>query len=1359
MIEPKPEELPEGSGETLSKEATVQQTPGQTSEFPDANDTYAAQQVPDVMEQTSKSDSRSEKPAQLWTTGFIGLLMTQWLTAINDNVFRWLAIDIGKEFLPANPSLALTLGSVGFVAPFLILAAPAGFLADRFSKKSVIVICKFIEIVAMSMGLAAIWYGQFYLLIATVFLMGAQTALFSPSKLGVLPEFLSSRQLSAANGWMGLATMTATVIGMFVGGWLKDSTGYLGREQHFGWTAGTLLGIAAIGTVFSMLIPRTAPSAPDTRLNGKTLFDWATFRQAGRDIKQLFDRRALFYVAMGTVFFWTIAGVAQMNIDVLSMESGGALATDRTPLLISLVLGVAVGNVLAGFLSRGRIELGLVPIGCFIIILFGAMLSFSPGRFYVDDGPWRSAFGTDATWRLAYACCLLFGLGTGAGLYDVPLASYLQHRAPARSRGAILSATNFLVFGMMLLAFLGFNFLRAKTYPGDMERVPAIAALRTEGGSDPLKIDQFQQALREWRQAWDAKVASDLEILSRELASLKRNSTPEKLAEFRDLEESLKDKRPELPNWSGAEESSSQDRDQRALVAMAMHEELVARGLNEMQTPAVADDQKLKIDRTSFAEQYPGYERMAAEVYDQALMQPLLTGRQVFLTIAIITSLVFAIILRVLGGQTFQFLFGLNNHLQQIQLDGVESLGDQPVVLLLNDNSEIHRQLLAQNLDRPIVSGRWKSTAAQEGALAEVLLEPKVRQFQNAREVDASQLIRSLKDGSSVIVPVFEGRETRLSQPQPENLPVLLHQCRQAGFDIIPVSFQWTKDGQQCRIGFGQPVQKPAVGESLQVAFEELGVDVMSNDQVNYSLPVEIFLKRCRQRLRSMKVADSTQQEMTGGELLMRSAILWRLMKRHVLTADEQNVGVLIPPSAGGVLANTALALGGKTSVNLNYSVSEEIVNECIRQADIKHVLTTRKVIEKLGYKLNAEVIYLEELREKVSSMDKVTGLLHGYVLPISLLSKIYGLDKRNQDDVFTIIFTSGSTGTPKGVMLTNRNISCVVDGIRQAVHLNSKDVILGVLPFFHSFGFAVPLWTVLGMDVAGIYHFNPLDPNQIGKLSAKYGATILLATPTFLRTYMKRVLPEEFKTLNVVVAGAEKLPVELCDSFEEKYGVRPVEGYGATELSPLVSVNQPASRVQEGKTQRIKEGTVGCAIANVTTRVVDLDSGKEVPAGEPGMLWIKGPNVMKGYLGREDLTAEVIQDGWYNTGDVAVVDPEGFIHITGRLSRFSKIGGEMVPHILVEQNLNDAVNETPGDLVCAVTSAPDAKKGERLVVIHLPLPIGVDELRQKLIGQGVPSLFVPAGNAFFEVPELPMLGSGKLDLKRLKQMAEEKMA
>lgn len=524
-------------------------------------------------------------------------------------------------------------------------------------------------------------------------------------------------------------------------------------------------------------------------------------------------------------------------------------------------------------------------------------------------------------------------------------------------------------------------------------------------------------------------------------------------------------------------------------------------------------------------------------------------------------------------------------------------------------------------------------------------------------------------------------------------------------------------------------------------------------------IPVRSMLRSCRRAKREWKVADSTGASLTGGQFLMRSLILRRLLKREVLQADERYVGVLLPPSNGGAIVNAALALDSRVVVNLNYSVTSEVLNACIKKAGIRRVLTSRKVLDKLSLDIDAEVLCLEDIRDKVTLSDKLAGVLGGYVTPVGMLEKQLGLTELTLDDDLTVIFTSGSTGEPKGVVLTHGNVRSNVDGMKQMVKLRPDDVILGILPFFHSFGYTITLWGPLALDLHVVYHFSPLDARQVGKLAKQWGATILLSTPTFLRSYIKRCSKEDFATMEVVVAGAEKLSTSVSDAFEEKFGVRPIEGYGATELSPLVSVNVPPSRSQ-GESIGICEGSVGRTIPGVTAKIIHPESGEDLPVGDEGLLLITGPNLMKGYLDDEEKTAGVVRDGWYITGDIARLDDDGFIHITGRESRFSKIGGEMVPHVLVEEAIQQFLGEDEeGDILAVVTAVPDARKGERLIVVHRPMPRTPEEIGAHLASQGLPNLWIPGTDSYLPVAELPLLGSGKLDLKLLAKMAKDHYA
>lgn len=516
------------------------------------------------------------------------------------------------------------------------------------------------------------------------------------------------------------------------------------------------------------------------------------------------------------------------------------------------------------------------------------------------------------------------------------------------------------------------------------------------------------------------------------------------------------------------------------------------------------------------------------------------------------------------------------------------------------------------------------------------------------------------------------------------------------------------------------------------------------------------MIRACRQSAGRSKVADSTGASLTGRALLTRALVLRRLLRRTLLEHDEKYVGVLLPPTAGAVVVNAALTLDRRVACNLNYSATAAVMNKCIAKAGIKRLLTSRKVLEKLGAQFDCEVVCLEDLREKVSASDKLVSAVQAIAMPCGMLERHLDLLSASPDDELTVLFTSGSTGDPKGVVLTHGNVINNIVGIDEVIHLRPDDVILGVLPFFHALGYTVTLWGPLMLQISAAYHFSPLEPRPIAKLARSSKATILLATPTFLRSYMKRCSPEDFATLEIVVAGAEKLPQELSDKFEEKFGVRPSEGYGATELSPLVSVNVPPSRARPGE-DGLCEGSVGRPIPDVAARVVDPETFEPLPNGQEGMLLISGPNLMKGYLHDAERTAEAVRDGWYVTGDIARLDDRGFIHITGRQSRFSKIGGEMVPHVTVENAIQQFVAGPDDESALAVVAAvPDERKGERLVVLHLPMQKTPEEITAHLATLGMPNLWIPSTDSFLQVEALPLLGSGKLDLKLLKAQALE---
>lgn len=516
------------------------------------------------------------------------------------------------------------------------------------------------------------------------------------------------------------------------------------------------------------------------------------------------------------------------------------------------------------------------------------------------------------------------------------------------------------------------------------------------------------------------------------------------------------------------------------------------------------------------------------------------------------------------------------------------------------------------------------------------------------------------------------------------------------------------------------------------------------------------MLRACRSAAGRLKMADSLGTKLTGRELLTRILVAKRVLDR-ALGADEKHVGIMLPPTAGAAIVNAALALSGRVAVNLNYTSSQSILDVCIDRAGLKHVISSPVFLARVKLSVGARLLDAGDLKKLATGKDKLVGFLQAAVVPLPLLETMLDLHKLRPEDPLTVIFTSGSTGDPKGVVLSEENVCSQVRAIQQLLHLSPADVALGVLPFFHSYGYTTTLWTPLVLDPAVVYHTDPRDAQVVGRLTREHHATILMATPTFLRFYVRRTPAEDFSSLEAVFGAAEKLPKEVCDAFEQKFGIRPVEAYGATELSPLVAANVPPIRHVPGRPVDAREGTVGQPIAGCRAKITDRDGTHELPVGEEGMLWITGPNVMQGYLDRPDLTEKVVKDGWYCSGDIARLDREGFITITGRESRFSKIGGEMVPHLSVEEAINESLGAVDGELLAVVTAVPDKAKGERLVVFHLPTGRDIPGVIAALRDLGLPNLWIPGADAFAEISEMPVLGTGKLDLRRLGELARER--
>lgn len=511
-------------------------------------------------------------------------------------------------------------------------------------------------------------------------------------------------------------------------------------------------------------------------------------------------------------------------------------------------------------------------------------------------------------------------------------------------------------------------------------------------------------------------------------------------------------------------------------------------------------------------------------------------------------------------------------------------------------------------------------------------------------------------------------------------------------------------------------------------------------------------------RPRHIELVDRTaaRRDVTAAQLLAVSCALSRHLRK---TVPEQRIGIVLPPGVGAHIANLAVSCAGKTPVNLNFTAGRAAIETSLQLGDIKTVITADAMRAKVpNFPFPENTLDLTKTIEAAGGKAAIVPwLLAAWVLPNQWIPTLLGLPRRGDNDEAALLFTSGSSGEPKGVVLTHRNILSNCAQISSLSILPDTAVLMACLPVFHSFGFTVTLWYPMLRGCRVVTIPSPLDTRKIVEAIQQEKATVMLGAPTFIRPFLKKATKEELASLNLVVTGAEKLPMDLYEAFLEKFGIEVLQGYGLTETTPASNINQhnppvttSTAEEQHGK----RKGSVGRLMPGMSARIVDPDTGEDLPLTSTGMLWLKGPNVFPGYLKDDEKTAAALKERWFVTGDLGRMDEDGFLFIEGRLSRFSKIGGEMVPHGTVELAINEAFAWDQSDGPSAViVGVPDPTKGEALVLLTTQT-ITPAEIRSKLLEAGLPNLWVP--KLVCKVDKIPMLGTGKTDLKASRLIAVE---
>ncbi len=749
--------------------------------------------------------------------------------------------------------------------------------------------------------------------------------------------------------------------------------------------------------------------------------------------------------------------------------------------------------------------------------------------------------------------------------------------------------------------------------------------------------------------------------------------------------------------------------------------------------------------------------------------------RVIFLLSAVLTLAVGIYICYLLPMFLLRFiLWVLGNTFYRLTVAGAHHVPQKSGALIVaNHTSFIDALAVIASLDRPmrflmdheIYDLPWVRPLAK--AMNAIPISPKdsPRELITALKTAASaiengELVCIFAEGqisrTGQLLPFRKGFERIMKGLDAPIIPVYLDQLWGSVFSYSGNKFFWKVPRSipyRVTVAYGAPMPGDSTPQAVRQAMQELGTEAFLLRKHRQPMLHRAFVRSVRRRPFALCMADMTIPKLSYFKTYVGALVFAR--KLNALLDDHSMVGVLLPSTVGGALTNIALQFMGRTAVNLNYTAAPDAVASAARQCNIRHVITAHAFLEKVPMDVPGEAIYLEDIRKTVTGLDRITAMLMAVFLPVRVIERrLGGPRKRSVDDLATIIFSSGSEGEPKGVMLSHFNISCNIEATLQVFPHEAGFGMTGILPFFHSFGYLGGLWLPLFGGFFTVYYPNPLDAKTVGSLIGQYHPQFLIATPTFLQNFIRRCLPEEMSSLIYVVTGAEKLSPRIREAFRAKFGIEPLEGYGTTECAPVVSVNVPDFRAPGFYQVGTKHGTIGHPVPGVSVRVIDPDTEEPLQDGTPGLLLVKGPNIMQGYLGQPEKTAKVLRNGWYSTGDIAAIDEDGFITITDRLSRFSKIAGEMVPHNKIEETFHEMLGLQEQSL--AIVGVPDESRGERLVCLHTLSEDLLDSLLARLDTCSLPKLWIPKPSAFYRIETIPVLGTGKVDLRALKKMANE---
>lgn len=497
------------------------------------------------------------------------------------------------------------------------------------------------------------------------------------------------------------------------------------------------------------------------------------------------------------------------------------------------------------------------------------------------------------------------------------------------------------------------------------------------------------------------------------------------------------------------------------------------------------------------------------------------------------------------------------------------------------------------------------------------------------------------------------------------------------------------------------------------------------------------FVRIARRHAKKLAIIDKTTgKSITYSKALIGALILCSKFRKY----DKGFIGIMIPTSAGCALSSVAMLMSGRVPVMINYSTgAENNARYAQKKCKFRTIIASKALLDKIDCPVMDGMVMIEDLMASVTTGDKLKAILKS-LLPVSILLSLF--HSGNENDTAAMLFTSGSEKDPKAVPLSHKNVISNIEGFSDYLGVSSEDKLISNLVFFHVFGLTVNLWVPFYHGMTNVTYANPLDFQTVSRIAREEKPTIMVGTPSFFWGYLQKSDPGDFKSLRFMITGADKCPDALREGFRNKHGVVLLEGYGTTETSPVISVNSLEFN---------RPGSTGKVLPNIQVRIENFETGQDCSVGEIGKILVKGPSVMKGYYDDPEQTAEVLKDSWYNTGDMGYLDKDGYLWHAGRFKRFTKVGGEMVSLVKVENTLEKYL---PPEVLCCVVEIMDEKKGS-LIIAAVSAEINKTEILRKMMTE-LPVIALP--RQFLTINELPVMGTGKVDFRTVTRMVQEIM-